>query len=85
MSVFLYVNFILPTLMNLFEIWNTLYDDTVRRRYIGLFHGKTDLLVSIRVNKDGSIFWNMMHSEHKKTNRQRLGALIYAMDRARDA
>jgi hypothetical protein len=75
-----YANFILPTLMNPFEIWNTQYEDSLRRRYIGLFEGKTDLLVSIRVNKDGSIFWNMMHTDSRKTNRQRIGELIYAMD-----
>ena len=75
-----YANFILPTLLDPYEIWNTEYDDTTRRRYIGLFKGKRDFFVSIRVNKDGSIFWNMMQATHKDMNGKRVGFPIFTKD-----
>lgn len=74
-----YANFILPTLRNPTEVWATEYDDaTVRHRYIKLFSGsKYDLLVVVRVEPDGSIFWNMMQRDRKKLNDQRVGERIY--------
>jgi hypothetical protein len=74
-----FANFILPTLRNPTEIWATKYDDaTVRNRYIKLFPGvKYDLLVIVRVEPDGSIFWNMMQRERKKMNELRVGNRIY--------
>ena len=42
-------------------------DATLRHRYIKLFGGsKYDLLVIVRVEPDGSIFWNRMQRERKK-------------------
>jgi hypothetical protein len=47
---------------------------TLRHRYIKLFGGsKYDLLVIVRVEPDGSIFWNMMQRERKKMNDLRMG------------
>ena len=73
-----YANFILPTLRNPTEVWATQYDDaTLRHRYIKLFGGsKYDLLVMVRVEPDGSIFWNMMQRDRKKMNDLRVGQLI---------
>ncbi len=74
-----FANFIKPTLTNPTEVWETAYDDaTVRRRYIKVFAGvKYDLLVVVRVEPDGSIFWNMMQRERRKLNDLREGKLLY--------
>lgn len=73
-----YANFILPTLRNPYEIWAPLYDDgTIRERYIGLFTGDKDFMVVVRVNKDGSMMWNVMQAESKKMNPHRMGGLIF--------
>lgn len=74
-----FANFIKPTLTNPTEVWETAYDDaTVRRRYIKVFAGvKYDLLVVVRVEPDGSIFWNMLQRERKKMNELRVGNRIY--------
>jgi SPP1 gp7 family putative phage head morphogenesis protein len=74
-----FANFILPTLRNPTEVWATEYDDaTLRHRYIKVFAGaKYDLLVIVRVEPDGSIFWNMLQRERKKLNDLREGKLLY--------
>lgn len=75
-----YANFVLPTLRNPTEVWATRYDDaTLRHRYIKLFAGsKYDLLVLVRVEPDGSIFWNMMQRDRKKLNDQRVGERLFS-------
>jgi hypothetical protein len=74
-----YAEYLLPTLENPFEIWNVAYDDgSTRNRYIGLFCGKRDLMVSVIVNPDGSLLWNMKQETHKGMNRMRAGTLLYA-------
>ena len=74
-----YANFVLPTLTRPTEVWATAYDDgSLRHRYIKLFSGsKNDLLVIVRVDPDGSIFWNMMQRERKRINDQRVGERIW--------
>ena len=74
-----YAHFILPTLRHPTEVWATQYDDaTVRHRYIKLFsESKNDLMVIVRVEPDGSIFWNMMQRERKKMNDMRVGERIF--------
>lgn len=74
-----YANFVLPTLRNPTEVWATHYDDaTVRNRYIKLFSGsKYDLLVIVRIEPDGGIFWNMMQRDRKKMNDMRIGKRIF--------
>jgi hypothetical protein len=73
-----YAHFIVPTLEDPFEVWNVLYTDGgVRRRYIGLFEGTADLMVVVRENLDGSLFWNVMQAKSKKMNGHRLGYLAY--------
>jgi hypothetical protein len=74
-----YANFVLPTLESPNEVWATTYDDgSLRNRYIKLFSGsKYDLLVVVRVDPDGSIFWNMMQRARKSLNDQRVGERIW--------
>lgn len=71
--------FIEPTLLRPTEVWGVAYDDgSTRNRYIKLFEGvKHDILVMVRVEPDGSVFWNMMQRDRKGMNALRLGALLY--------
>lgn len=75
-----YANFVLPTLESPTEVWVTAYDDgSSRNRYIKLFSGaKYDMLVIVRLDPDGSIFWNMMQRERKKMNEMRVGERIWS-------
>jgi hypothetical protein len=78
-----YANYILPTLKEPFEIWRVEYEgQEYRNRYIGVFKGSHDLMVSILIQEDGSLLWNIIHEEHTGMNRQRLGELIYTKKQA---
>lgn len=74
-----FANYILPTLVEPYEVWLTMYDDgRPRRRYIGLYHtSKYDMLVVARVNTDGSLFWNLVHATAKRLNKLRVGKLLW--------
>ena len=72
-----YANFILPTLQSPFEVYRTEYEDGFRDRYIGLFTGKNDLLTVVRINKDGSLLWNIMQTDDRRMNKQRVGELLF--------
>lgn len=71
-----YGNFILPTLQSPFEVWLAEYQDGYRHRYIGLFE-ELGILVIVRLNKDGSLLWNMMKARDAYMNRQRTGLLLF--------
>lgn len=75
-----FANFVLPTLQSPSEVWEVAYDDaTLRRRYIKLFGGtKYDLLVIVKVDPDGGIFWNMMQRDRKRMNSLRIGERVYS-------
>lgn len=73
-------NFILPTLEQPFEIYLTEYEDGFRFRYIGLFQGKNNLATILRINSDGSIFWNAFPTEDRRLDKMRVGTLIYQKD-----
>lgn len=79
-----YANFVVATLENPFEVWLTAYDDgTYRKRYIGVFTGAKDLLVVLRENRDGSLWWevyNMMQRDSKGLNKLREGTLLYGVE-----
>jgi hypothetical protein len=63
------------------EVWATAYDDSIRRRFIGLFAGKHDLMMAVvRVNRDGSLFWNFMPADSKSLNKTRIGGLLYGKE-----
>lgn len=73
-----YANYILPTLEHPYEVWEVPYEHGVtRKRYIGLFHGQRDLMVSVSIEPDGTILWNFMQESHAGMNRQRIGNLAY--------
>lgn len=76
-----YANYVLETLRNPFEVWLTAYDDgSYRKRYIGLFAAVKDLLVVVRENRDGSLYWelyNLMQRDTKGLNKLREGVLLY--------
>ncbi len=69
-------NFILPTLEQPFEVWMVEYKDGFRRRYIGLFE-TIGMLAIVRVNRDGSLLWNVMRAKENYLNGQRCGILLY--------
>jgi len=71
-----YGNFVVPTLEKPFEVWLTEYEDGFRTRYVGLFEGRENLLVVVRVNRDGSVFWNAMQADDRRLNRQREGRAL---------
>lgn len=71
-----YAHFVLPTLMTPFEVWMVEYEDGLRRRYIGLFE-EADLMLIVRVNRDGSLLWNALNGKPDDLNRQRSGVLLY--------
>lgn len=71
-----YADFIIPTLESPFEVWLSEYDDGFRHRYIGLFDD-ADFLTIVRLNKDGSLLWNVMRTGSTYLDRQRLGQLLY--------
>lgn len=73
-----YANFVLPTLLNPYEIYLTEYGDGIRSRYISVFQGaKYDMFVVVRRNKDGSMLWNIIPRKTKDMNKLRVGELIY--------
>ena len=74
-----FANYILPTLQQPFEIWLKQHEDgKLRESYLGLFHeAKYSLLVVVRINRDGSLVWNMMNREPKKMDSLREGMLVH--------
>ena len=72
--------YIIPTLMNPNEVWLTGYKDGFRRQFIKLFKGKNKkaMLVVVRENIDGSLFWNAIPtSKMNYVDGQRKGVLLY--------
>lgn len=72
-----YSNFILPTLYNPFEIYNTEYTDGFRHQFIGLFKGNTNLLVVVKIDASNNLMWNIMHTDKRIMNKHRKGELIF--------
>lgn len=72
-----YANFILPTLRNPYEVYATLYHDSIRPRFIGLFDGPRQIVVVVRLDRDGRLVWNYMQASDAKMNGHRIGELLY--------
>lgn len=74
-----YANYVLPTLQQPYEIWLKEHaDGKLRESYVGLYDvGKYAMLVVVRINRDGSMPWNMMQREPHKLDRQREGWLVW--------
>lgn len=76
-------SFVLPTLQQPDEVWETAYDDaTTRRRFIKLFSdSKYDLLVIVREGPDGAVLWNVLNRGRKAMNTMRTGRLVHGHGR----
>lgn len=74
-----FASFVIPTLQRPTEIWNVKYDDeSTRNRYIKLFSAsRYDILVMVKINPDGGVFWNFMQRDRKGMNTLRIGELVY--------
>lgn len=73
-----YANYLLPSLQDPYEIWRVAYENgEYRNRYIGVFLGAKDTLVSVQVNLGGSLLWNVMLESPAGMNRQRIGDLVW--------
>ena len=75
--------FVLPTLQQPDEVWETAYDDaTTRRRFIKLLSdSKYDLLVIVREGPDGAVLWNVLNRDRKDMNTMRTGRLVHGHGR----
>ena len=71
-----YAAFVLPTLEEPDEVWLTAYADGFRRRYVRFFQDSNMLLI-VRVNRDGSLFWNCIKIRDREIDKNRLGILLY--------
>lgn len=78
-----YAAFVLPTLEAPSEVWLTAYADGFRRRYVRFFQDSNMLLI-VRINRDGSLFWNGMKYRDKEIDKTRVGILLYASDEKKD-
>lgn len=69
-----YARFIVPTLENPLEVWYTRFDDgNIRPQYIALFDEPVPMLISVVINRDGSLSWNATNSDIAKMNKKRVG------------
>lgn len=76
-----YANYLIPALETPLEVWLTAYSDgSYRKRYIALFEGRGNVLLMVRENRDGSLFWevyNMMSTDAHRLNRLREGVPLF--------
>lgn len=73
-----YANFMIETLLDPLEIWFTRFDDgNIRPQYIAMFDHPTAILVSVVLNRDGSLAWNFMNSSIPKMNKNRIGEWMW--------
>ncbi len=71
-----YANFVLPTLEEPDEVWLTAYADGYRRRYVRFFRD-SNMMIVVRVNRDGSLFWNGIRIRDREIDKSRLGILLH--------
>ena len=79
-----YANYVLPTLEQPYEVWLKEHaDGKLRENYIGLFsEGRNALLAVVRINRDGSLLWNVMQRAPQDMDRLREGWLVYTKTRS---
>jgi len=75
-----YASFVLPTLEDPDEIWLTAYADGYRRRYVAFFP-ELNMLIIVRLNRDGTLFWNGIKMRDRDMDKQRNGILLYSADK----
>ena len=71
-----YAAFVLPALEHPDEVWLTAYADGYRKRYVAFFREENMLLI-VRVNRDGSLFWNGIKMRDSEIDKNRTGILLY--------
>ena len=59
------------------------YADGYRRRYVRFFRD-SNMMIIVRVNRDGSLFWNGMKYRDRDIDKARTGVLLYASDTKKD-
>ena len=73
-----FINHIIPTLTAPDEIWLTGYKDGFRRQFIKAFKDKNNMLIIVRENLDGSLFWNAIPTNKPNyVDGRRKGVLLY--------
>ena len=73
-----FARFVLATITDPFEVWETEYDDgTTRPRLIGLFQGKRQIVVIVRINPNGSKLYNILNAGDDRLDKLRVGRLLY--------
>jgi len=74
-----FANYIVPTLQQPFEVWDTEFDGgIVRRHYLALFAdsgGRRPSLGAVRINRDGSLLYTFFPQKLRDVDRRRLGVL----------
>lgn len=75
-----YANYVLPTLTQPHEVWLKQHaDGKLRENYVGLFReGGNALLAVVRINRDGSLLWNIIQRTPKKMDSLREGWLVHS-------
>lgn len=75
-----YANYVLPTLTQPHEVWLKQHaDGNLRENYVGLFReGGNALLAVVRINRDGSLLWNIIQRTPKKMDSLREGWLVHS-------
>ena len=71
-----YAAFVLPTLEEPDEVWLTAYADGYRRNYVSFFED-ANMAIFVRVNRDGSLFWNGMKAKEQYIDKRRIGILLF--------
>ena len=77
-----YAAFVLPVLEQPDEVWLTAYADGYRKRYVAFFREENMLLI-VRVNRDGSLFWNGIKMRDKEIDKNRTGILLYQKNKTK--
>ena len=79
-----WANFVVPALQRPLEVWLTPYDDGIyRKRYLSIFQGVSRLLMMVRHNRDGSLFWEMFDLDGDRADRLnslREGVLLFGQE-----
>jgi len=74
-----FANFIVPTLQQPFEVWDTEFEDgTVKRHYFALFadgDGRRPALGAVRINRDGSLLYTFFPAQMRDVDKRRVGVL----------
>ncbi len=71
-----YAAFVLSTLEEPDEVWLTAYADGYRRNYVSFFED-ANMAIFVRVNRDGSLFWNGMKAKDRYVDKRRIGILLF--------